>query len=75
VTTLDLDRVTLAGPGFAELGEEYRQTINQRLTDSASVRDVHPTSVRLAAGGGDASALGAVSVVLHRHLTPHHSAP
>jgi predicted NBD/HSP70 family sugar kinase len=75
VTTLDLDRVTLAGPGFAELGEEYRRTIDQRLTESAFVRDVHPTTVRLAAGGVDASALGAASVVLHRYLTPHHSAP
>jgi predicted NBD/HSP70 family sugar kinase len=75
VTTLDLDRVTLAGPGFAELGEEYRRTIDRRLTEAAFVRAVHATTVQLAAGGVDASALGAASVVLHRHLTPHHSAP
>jgi len=61
--------------GFAELGEEYRRTIDQRLTESAFVRDVHPTTVKLADGGVDASALGAASVVLHRYLTPHHSAP
>ena len=65
VTTLDLERVILAGPGFAELGEEYRRTIDQRLTESAFVRDVHPTTVRLAAGGVDASALGGV-----RNLAP-----
>lgn len=74
VNTLDLDLVSLAGPGFAQLGEEYRRTIDQRLKDTAYMRDVHPISIRLGAGGADASALGAASVVLHRHLTPHHSA-
>ena len=73
VNTLDLALVSLAGPGFAHLGEEYQRTIDQRLKDTGYMRDVHPISVQLGAGGADAAALGAASVVLHRHLTPHHS--
>ena len=73
VNTLDLDLVSLAGPGFAELGENYRQLIHDRLAETAFMRDVHPITVRLGAGGADAAALGAASVVLHRQLTPHHS--
>jgi predicted NBD/HSP70 family sugar kinase len=75
VNTLDLDLVTLAGPGFTQLGEEYRSRIQRRLNESAYLREVHPITVRLGAGGADAAALGAASVVLHRNLTPHHSAP
>lgn len=73
VNTLDLDLVTLAGPGFAELGEEYRQVIEGRLAETAYMRTVHSITVRLGAGGPDAAALGAASVILHRRLTPHHS--
>lgn len=73
VNTLDLDSVSLAGPGFAELGEEYRQVIETRLAETAFMRAVHPITVRLGARGPDAAALGAASVVLHRQLTPHHS--
>jgi predicted NBD/HSP70 family sugar kinase len=74
VNTLDLNLITLAGPGFAVLGEQYRAVVNDRLNEKAFMRDVHPITVRLGAGGRDAAALGAASVVLHRELTPHHSA-
>ncbi|HEY5845294.1 MAG TPA: ROK family transcriptional regulator [Microlunatus sp.] len=74
VNTLDLNLVTLAGPGFAVLGERYRAVLDERLNHAAFMRDVHPITVRLGAGGRDAAALGAASVVLHRELTPHHSA-
>jgi predicted NBD/HSP70 family sugar kinase len=73
VNTLDLNLVTLAGPGFALLGEHYRKVLDQRLNQTAFMRDVHPITVRLGAGGRDAAALGAASVVLHRELTPHRS--
>jgi predicted NBD/HSP70 family sugar kinase len=71
VNTLDLDLISLSGPGFVELGEEYRHTIEQRVAALALSRDVHPVVVRLGVGGADAAALGAASVVLHRNLTPH----
>lgn len=71
VNTLDLDLISLAGPGFAELGEDYRLIIEGRLADTAFMRAVHPITVRLGSAGPDAAALGAASVVLHRELTPH----
>jgi predicted NBD/HSP70 family sugar kinase len=74
VNTLDLDLISLAGPGFAELGEDYRRIIEGRLADTAFMRGVHPITVRLGSAGPDAAALGAASVVLHRELTPHRSA-
>ena len=74
VNTLDLDLVSLAGPGFAELGEEFRDAINARLAEGAFMRAVHPISVRLGTGSADAAARGAASVVLHRELTPHRAA-
>ena len=71
VNTLDLDLISLAGPGFAELGEDYRRIIEARLAETAFMREVHPITVRLGSAGPDAAALGAASVVLHRELTPH----
>jgi predicted NBD/HSP70 family sugar kinase len=71
VNTLDLDLISLAGPGFAELGEDYRRIIESRLADTAFMREVHPITVRLGLAGPEAAALGAASVVLHRELTPH----
>jgi predicted NBD/HSP70 family sugar kinase len=74
VNTLDLDLISLAGPGFAELGENYTRIIEARLADTAFMREVHPITVRLGSAGPDAAALGAASVVLQRQLTPHRSA-
>jgi predicted NBD/HSP70 family sugar kinase len=74
VNALDLDLVSLTGPAFADLGEEYREAIQERLTTFALMRSVHPVTVRLGVGGADAAARGAASVVLHRQLTPHRSA-
>jgi predicted NBD/HSP70 family sugar kinase len=71
VNTLDIDLVSLAGPGFADLGEEYRSAIDEQLATFALTRGVRPITVRLGTGGADAAARGAASVVLHRELTPH----
>lgn len=73
VNTLDLSLVSLAGPGFAGLGDHYRRVLEERLNQVAFLRDVHPITVRLGITGTDAAALGAASVVLHRRLTPHHA--
>ncbi len=71
VNTLDLAQVSLAGPGFALLGEHYRSVVESQLTEYAFMRELHPITVRLSRAGADAAALGAASVVLHRQLTPH----
>jgi predicted NBD/HSP70 family sugar kinase len=73
VNMLDLDLVSLAGPGFADLGDQYRSAIDEQLATFALTRGVRPITVRLGTGGADAAARGAASVVLHRELTPHRS--
>ena len=72
VNTLDLDLVSLAGPGFAQLGGV---SANDRpATQGHGVHARRACHQRQTRGrGADAAALGAASVVLHRHLTPHHS--
>lgn len=74
VNTLDLDLVVLAGSGFAGVGQAYLEAVRGRLEQTAFMRELHPITVRLASVGSDTAALGAASVVMHRHLTPHRSA-
>lgn len=72
VNLLDLDAVYLGGPGFADAAELYLQVVREGLSH-AFTREVHPVETRLSAVGAEAAALGAASVVLHRHLTPFRS--
>ncbi|WP_460798614.1 ROK family transcriptional regulator [Microbacterium sp. GXF0217] len=74
VNALDLDLITLTGPGFTQLGEQFRAAIDEKVNAVGFLRDVHTTTIRLGAGGADAGALGAASLVLHRELTPHQGA-
>ncbi|MFD1721622.1 ROK family transcriptional regulator [Amnibacterium endophyticum] len=74
VNTLDLDLVVLAGSGFAGTEEAFLGAVRRRVERTAFMRELHPISVRLASAGSGTAALGAASVVLHRHLTPHRSA-
>ena len=71
VNTFDLDLVVLAGAGFAGAGETFLTAARTRVEQTAFMRELHPITVRLAAVGSETAALGAASVVLHRHLTPH----
>jgi predicted NBD/HSP70 family sugar kinase len=71
--TLDLDLVILAGPGFAHVGEIYREAV-QTAMRSAYVSTIHPVDIELRSVESDIAALGAASLVLHRRLTPHHAA-
>ena len=68
----DLDRVSLAGPGFAVAGPIYLQVVRDVLDRLAFMRKVHPVTVEMGETGPGAAARGAASVVLHSHLTPHH---
>lgn len=70
--TLDLDRIELAGPGFATPGKRYQKQLNKLLEQASFTRGVHPTTVQLGGTGPDIAALGAASVILHSSLTPHH---
>jgi predicted NBD/HSP70 family sugar kinase len=68
----DLDLIYLAGPGFADAGPIYLDTTRDVLARLAFMRSVHPIDVEMSDVGPESSALGAASVVLHSHLTPHH---
>jgi predicted NBD/HSP70 family sugar kinase len=73
VNMLDINTLCLGGPGFAEAGNIYLATVRDELERFAFMRTVHPVSVEMSAVGPEAAALGAASVVLHSHLTPHHA--
>jgi len=75
VNTLDLDLVVLAGPGFAGVGDVFLEAAQARVATTGFMRELHPISVRLASIGSETAALGAASVVLQRHLTPHRTGP
>jgi predicted NBD/HSP70 family sugar kinase len=75
VNTLDLDLVVLAGPGFAGVGDVFLEAARHRVATTGFMREVHPITVRLASIGSETAALGAASVVLQRHLTPHRTGP
>lgn len=73
VNTFDLDRVVLAGPGFAAAPTTYETAIRAAV-NSTYVRTLHPVEVELRSVDQDIAALGAASLILHRRLTPHHTA-
>jgi predicted NBD/HSP70 family sugar kinase len=73
VNILDLDTVFLAGPAFASAGGIYLETVRDNLARYAFMRSLHPVAVELSDTGLEAAAVGAASVVLHGHFTPHHS--
>jgi predicted NBD/HSP70 family sugar kinase len=73
VNTLDLSLVVLAGAGFDGVADVFLEAVRARIEETAFMREVHPITVRLASVGSETAALGAASVVLHRHLTPHRS--
>jgi len=71
VNLLDLDRIVLAGPGFAEAGAIYAREIRAFVGRYARTRVIHPVIVELADPGLDAAALGAATLALQSALTPH----
>jgi predicted NBD/HSP70 family sugar kinase len=71
VNVLDLNRVYLAGPGFADAGAIYVRHIRDTVTRLARTRAVHGIVVELSDPGLDAAALGAASLALQHVLTPH----
>ena len=74
VDVLDLDRLDLIGPGFADAPNAFLETIRSTVQSAAFARDVHPVTIALGAVTQDEVARGAASVVLHSTLTPHYAA-
>lgn len=71
VNLLDPDRVYLAGPGFADAGSLYVDTIRSVVTRYARTRAIHEVSIELSDPGVDAAAIGAATLALQHVLTPH----
>jgi len=71
VNVLDLDRVYLAGPGFADAGAIYVRLIRDLVTRLARTRSVHGVAVELSDPGLDPAALGAATLALQHTLIPH----
>ncbi|WP_426625658.1 ROK family protein [Leifsonia sp. McL0607] len=71
VNVLDLDRIVLAGPGFADAGAVYVRRIREQVTRHARTRGIHPVAIELADPGLDAAAGGAATLALQHALTPH----
>ncbi|MEV8213843.1 ROK family transcriptional regulator [Leifsonia sp. NPDC077715] len=71
VNVLDLDRIVLAGPGFADAGAIYVREIREYVAQFARTRGIHPVLIELADPGLDAAAGGAATLALQHALTPH----
>lgn len=71
VNLLDLDRIYLAGPGFADAGAIYVRSIRDLVTRFARTRAIHTVAVELSDPAFDASAIGAATLALQHVLTPH----
>ncbi len=71
VNLLDLDRIFLAGPGFADAGAIYARIIRERVSGFARARGVHGVTIELSDPGLDAAAVGAATLALQYVLTPH----
>ena len=71
VNLLDLSRIYLAGPGFADAGAIYVDAINDSISHLARTRTIHEVEVTLSDPGLDAAAVGAASLALQHVLTPH----
>jgi predicted NBD/HSP70 family sugar kinase len=71
INLLDLDRLYLAGPGFADAGAIYVRMIREQLALFARTRVVHGVTVELSDPGLDPAAVGAATLALQHVLTPH----
>jgi predicted NBD/HSP70 family sugar kinase len=71
VNLLDLGRIYLAGPGFADAGALYAAAIDDAVSRFARTRGIHGVDVILSDPGLDAAAVGAASLALQHVLTPH----
>ncbi|QAY74954.1 ROK family protein [Agromyces protaetiae] len=68
----DLDRIVLAGAGFAVAGSIFATAVQERLDARAFARRIHPVRVELAIDPRDSAAIGAATLVLQSSVAPGH---
>jgi predicted NBD/HSP70 family sugar kinase len=66
---MDLDRVVLSGPAFAEAGSVYLRSAVAAAERLFFLRQVHPITVELSQLGLKSAAIGAATVALQGNLT------
>tara|TARA_R110002020_G_scaffold57274_8_gene157829 strand:+ start:363 stop:1616 length:1254 start_codon:yes stop_codon:yes gene_type:complete len=71
VNLLDIDRIYLAGPGFADAGAIFVRSVRDVVSRFARTRAVHAVQIELSDPGLDAAAIGAATLALQHVLTPH----
>lgn len=67
---MDLDRVVLSGPAFAEAGPLYARAAEEAVGRLAFMRQVHPVTIELSQLGLSSAAIGAATVALDEGLIP-----
>ncbi|UOE44837.1 ROK family transcriptional regulator [Agromyces larvae] len=72
VNLFDVDRVVLAGAGFAVAGSIFVRAVQHRLDERAFARAIHATRVELAIDPRDSAAIGAATLVLQSSVAPGH---
>lgn len=65
---LDLDRVVLSGPGFAEAAPIYLRAVQSAVDRLSFMRQVHPVRIELSHLGLRSAAIGAATVALNGNL-------
>ncbi|NAZ85651.1 ROK family transcriptional regulator [Kineococcus indalonis] len=65
---MDLDRVVLSGPAFAEAGPLYLDAAQDAVSNLSFMRQVHPVTIELSQLGLSSAAVGAATVALDENL-------
>ena len=65
---LDLDRIVLSGPAFADAGPLYLGEVQSAVGRLSFLRQVHPVTVSLSQLGLQSAAIGAATVALEANL-------
>lgn len=65
---MDLDRVVLSGPAFAEAGPIYLRAVRDAVGRLSFMRQVHPVTIELSQLGLQSAAIGAATVALDGNL-------
>jgi predicted NBD/HSP70 family sugar kinase len=70
VNMLDLELVVLGGSGFRDVGDIYRDEVQQIVRERIMARDRREIKITLSEAGEDAGAVGAASLVLDAAFAP-----
>lgn len=70
---MDLDRIVLTGPAFAQAGSLYVPAVREQLDRSFFARTTHPIEVSISEHASEAAAIGGAALVLQSELAPRPS--